>query len=190
MLISDRISALINEQIGHEFGAMLQYVAIATHFDSETLPELATHFYSQAEEEKEHAMKFVHYVVETGGKVVIPPIPAPQSDFKSAEEAVKLSLDWEMKVTQQVNNLVQLAKEESDYTTDNFLQWFVEEQLEEVSSMSALLQIIQRAGEDNLLRVEEYIARKGVPGHQSGTDGYDILGPRALHLFYNCQMKR
>jgi ferritin len=161
MLTTQRIIDAINEQIGCEFSAMLQYVAIAAHFDTETLPELSAYFSRQAEEEKEHALRFVKYVTDTGGRVRIPTIEAPQASFERAEDAVKLSLDQEKKVTAQINKLVHIAKEESDYTTDNFLQWFVQEQLEEVSSMGDLLAIVHRAGEDNLLRVEEYLARKG-----------------------------
>jgi ferritin len=165
MLISDKICALLNEQIGNEFSAMLQYVAIAAHFDREALPLLAGHFYQQAEEEKEHAHKFVKFILDAGGNVHIPAIPAPQAAFTQAEEAVKLSLDQEIKVSQQINHLLGMAKGENDYTTDTFLQWFVQEQLEEVSSMQDLLANVQRAGEDNLLRVEEYLSRGGTrPG--------------------------
>lgn len=160
MLTTQRVIDAINEQIGCEFSAMLQYVAIAAHFENETLPELAAHFYRQAEEEKEHAMRFVHYVTETSARLQIPAIAAPRADFSNAADAVRLSLEQEKTVTGQINQLVHMAKEESDYTTDNFLQWFVQEQLEEVSSMEDLLSIVQRAGENNLLLVEEYLARK------------------------------
>lgn len=160
MLISKKINDAINQQIGNEFGASLQYVAIAAHFDVDALPQLAAHFYKQAEEERDHAMRFVKFVVEADGKVGIPAVAAPKTKFSSAEEAVKLSLDWELEVTEQIHKLVELAKKESNYTTDNFLQWFVKEQLEEVSSMDNLLKVIRRAGEANLLRVEEYLARK------------------------------
>ena len=163
MLISKKINDAINQQIGNEFGAFLQYVAIAAHFDEEALPQLAAHFYRQAEEERDHAMRFVKFLVETDGEVVIPPVKGPKNKFSSAEEAVQLSLDWEVEVTQQIHKLVDLAKKEVNYTTDNFLQWFVKEQLEEVSSMDNLLKVIRRAGEGGLLRVEEYLARKG--GH-------------------------
>jgi bacterioferritin B len=160
MLISARILGALNEQVGNEFNAMLQYIAIGAHFDRETLPLLSAHFFQQAEEEKVHAHRFIKFILDTGGRVGIPAIPAPQAAFQFAEEAVKLSLDQEKKVTAQINHLVHLAKEESDYTTDTFLNWFVQEQLEEVSSMEDLLSIVQRAGEENLLRVEEYLARK------------------------------
>ena len=160
MLTSQKIIDAMNEQIGNEFSAMLQYVAVAAYFDAVTLPELCSHFYKQAEEEKEHAHRFVKYVVDTGGALDIPAIPAPKVRFETTEEAVHLSLEQEKKVTGQINALVATAKDERDYTTDNFLQWFVKEQLEEVTSMEDLLHIVRRAGEGNLLRVEDYLARK------------------------------
>jgi ferritin len=166
MLISKKINDAINRQIGNEFGASLQYVAIAAHFDLEALPQLAAHFYIQAEEERDHAMRFVRFLCDADATVVIPSVPSPKSKFSTAAEAVKLSLDWELEVTKQINALVAMAKKENDYTTDSFLQWFVKEQLEEVSSMDQLLKVIQRAGEGNLLRVEEYLARK--PGKANG----------------------
>jgi len=161
MLISQKMNTAINEQVGREFGAFLQYIAIAAHFDAQTLPRLAKHFYAQADEERDHAMRFVHYVVEAGGSAAIPAVAAPKGAFSSAEQAVQLSLDWEEEVTRQIHNLVSLAVTERDYTTQNFLQWFVEEQLEEVSSMSQLLSVVRRAGEGSLLLVEAYLAREG-----------------------------
>ncbi len=166
MLTNDKVVAAINEQIGNEFGASLQYVAIAAYFAADALPQLSQHFFKQADEEDEHALRFIKYVVDVGGRVVIPGIDAPQSQFQSAEQAIKLSLDQEIKVTHQINALVELARSENDYITINFLQWFLAEQLEEVSSMDTLLKILQRA-ENNLLRVEEYLARVGV--HAVGT---------------------
>ena len=164
MVVNQKIIAAINEQIGNEFNAMLQYYAIAAHFRAEALPELSAHFHQQAEEEKQHALRFIQFAIDTGARVNIPAVPAPQGYFKAAEEAVKLSLEQEERVTTQINALLSMAKAESDYTTDNFLQWFVKEQLEEVASMEQLLRVVQRAGEGNLLRVEEYLAReKGRP---------------------------
>jgi bacterioferritin B len=160
MLISSEMNSAINEQIGHEFAAMLQYVAIATYFDGEALPVLARHYYRQAEEEREHAMRFVKYVVDAGGKVVIPAIPAVRSDVASAEEAVKLSLERELTVTAQVSGLMDLAIKENDHTSRNALEWFVAEQLEEVSSAETLLGLVRRAGERGLLFVEDSLARR------------------------------
>ena len=161
MLTNQKVVDAINEQVGNEFGASLQYVAIAAYFAADALPQLAQHFFRQADEEDEHALRFVNYVVDAGGRVVIPGITAPQSAFKSAEEAIQLSFDQEVQVTHQINALVELARSENDYITINFLQWFLAEQLEEVSSMDTLLKIVQRAG-TNLLSVEEYLARVGV----------------------------
>jgi bacterioferritin B len=161
MLTSQKVIDAINEQIGYEFSAELQYYAIAAHFAAEALPQLSQHFFKQAEEEKGHALRFIKYVVDAGGRVEIPAIEAPTSTFKAAEDAVKLSLDQEVQVTKQINALVELARSENDYITINFLQWFLTEQLEEVSSMDNLLKIVQRAGDD-LLQADEYLARVGV----------------------------
>src|SRR3954471_25081255 len=112
MLISNTMVAAINKQIGHEFGAFLQYVAIAAYFGNESLPELSRHFNKQAMEEREHAMKFLNYVLDAGGLPEIPGIAAPQSRFASAEEAVKLSLTWEETVTKQIHGLLDQAGKE------------------------------------------------------------------------------
>src|ERR671932_2521162 len=98
MLTSQKVVDAINEQIGYEFSASLQYYAIAAHFAAEALPQLSSHFFKQAEEEKGHALRFIKYVVDAGGRVVIPAVEAPQSNFKTAESAVQLSLDQEVKV--------------------------------------------------------------------------------------------
>ena len=165
MLISKKMADSINQQVGREFGAMLQYVAIASHFAAESLPELSAFFYAQAEDERTHAMRFVKYVVDAGGRSAIPAIAAPKCEFASAEEAVRKSLDWETEVTGQINTIVKQAIDESDYTTHSFLQWFINEQLEEVSTMQTLLDIVRRAGEDRILHVEEYLSRRG--GHKA-----------------------
>lgn len=160
MLASDKLITAFNEQVGKELGASHQYVAIASYFDRENLPELARFFFRQAEEEREHAMKFVHFVNDVEGLVRIPAVEAPKGDFASAEEAVKLSLEWENEVTRQIYGLVDLARDDSNHIAMRFLDWFVTEQLEEVNTMSTLLGIVQRAGSDGLLHVEEYLARE------------------------------
>jgi ferritin len=172
MLIGDRLNDAINEQIQSEFFASAQYIAIAVWFDAEALPVLAQHFYRQSEEEREHAMKFVRYLVETGGTVIIPGLPEPGNGFDSAAACVELSLTQEVKVTNQINNLMDIAKAENDHLAQHFLQWFVEEQLEEVASMDALLKTIKRAGEGGLLHVEQYLSRNASLGlNVQGEDG-------------------
>ena len=177
MLTSKKVVTAINKQIGNEFGASMQYIAIAAYFSGDALPQLAQHFYRQAAEENDHAMRFIKYLIDAGGRVVIPAIGAPQPTFKNAEEAIKLSLDQEIEVTHQINALVELARSENDFITNNFLQWFLTEQLEEVSSMDTLLKIVQR-GADNLLSVEEYLARVGVKGAGPGQHWTALLGRR------------
>ena len=167
MIISSDMASAMNQQIGNEFGASMQYVAIAAYFDGEGLPVLAKHFYRQAEEEREHAMRFVKYLVDADAEVQIPAIPEPRSRFKSAEEAVQLSLDWERTVTTQINALVDRAIKEKDHISKNLLDWFVKEQLEEMSSMDTLLRMVRRAGEPGLLFVENYLAqgKSGIGEH-------------------------
>lgn len=158
MLISKKLNDAINAQIGREFGASLQYVNIATWFDGEALKKMAELFYKQAEEEKEHAMKLTKYIVDTGGSVSLPAVAAPKSSFATAEEAIKLSLDWELEVTRQINDLYNIAVAEKDYAAQNFLDWFVDEQIEEVNSMDNLLKIVKRVGEKNLIMLEAYLS--------------------------------
>jgi bacterioferritin B len=160
MLISKELTAAINEQVGHEFAASHQYANIAAYFDSLALKKLAKMFYKQSEEEREHGMKFVHYVSEAGGDVAIPAIAAPRAAFKSVEEAIQLSLDWEMEVTRRINNLMTQAIAEKDYIGQDFLRWFVTEQLEEVSTMDNLLKVVKQAGERNLIMLEAYLSHE------------------------------
>ncbi len=160
MLISNSLNTALNAQIGHELGNSHQYVAIASYFHGECLFGLAKIYTKQAEEEREHAMKFVQFVLDAGGKVAIPTVPAPRNEFKSAEDAAQLALDSELKTTRQIYDLVDLAAAEKSYVTTNFLQWFISEQLEEVSSAQTRLDVIKRAG-PSVLMVEAYLAHGG-----------------------------
>jgi ferritin len=170
MLVSQKIVDALNEQIGRELGASLQYIAIASYFDRENLEELSKFFFRQADEERDHAMKFVRFLLDVDGKVKIPQIPAPPADFSSAREAVSRALDWEKEVTEQIYELVELCEQERNHIALRFLDWFVTEQLEEVTIMSTLLGVVERAGEGNLLYVEDYLVRHGVEGAESATE--------------------
>lgn len=160
MQLSKAMVDLMNEQIAHELIASNQYLQIATHFDGEALCKLAEFFYKQSEEEREHALKLVHYMTEVGAEVRILEIPAASYDIKSAEQAFQMSLDWEKEVTRRIHAMMDLAVSEKDYASQAFLQWFVTEQVEEEDSMATMLQIVQKAGEKNLLMVEAYM----IPG--------------------------
>lgn len=157
MLISRELAAAFNKQIGNEFGASMQYLGIAAHFQQHQLILLSKLFTRQAEEEKEHAMKFVRYLMDTKGGLAIPAIPATKPTFASAEAAVKAALDWEEEVTRQITSLMDMAVGQNDYLAQSFLQWFIDEQLEEVVKMDRLLSVIRQSGEKNLLMVEAYL---------------------------------
>ena len=157
MLIKPELARAFNEQIGHEFGASLQYVSIAAHFAQRQLTLLSKLFMEQAEEEKQHAMKFVKYLLDTKGELRIPSVPAPTPSFASAEAAVQAALNWEEEVTGQITGLMDLAVKQNDYIAQSFLQWFIDEQLEEVAKMERLLSVIKQSGEKNLLMVEAYL---------------------------------
>ena len=158
-LINQKVQDAINQQVVEEFSASAQYSAMAYYFESETLPQLAAFFHAQADEERMHAQKLLNYISEAGGQPIVPGTPEPKNHFEDAEEVVEMALNQELKVTDQINNLVEVAIAEKDHLTRHFLQWFVEEQLEEVSSMSDLLSVVKRAGRTNLLLVEDYLAR-------------------------------
>lgn len=160
MLASSQLIDAMNAQIGKELGASLQYLAIAAYFDGEDLKQLTGFFYRQADEEREHAMKIFHFILEVDGKIEIPDIARPQGDFSSAEECARLSLAWEEEVTRQIYHLVDLAQQDGNYIAQRFLDWFVNEQREEVSTMKSLLNVIQRAGEKGLFWVEDYLVRE------------------------------
>jgi ferritin len=164
MIIKSRVVTAMNAQIQSEFSASQQYIAIAVYFDSQSLPDLAAFFYRQAEEERMHAMKFVHFLLDTGAKPIIPTTPELINEFTGAAEAVTFALRQEEKVTEQINNLVKISKEEDDYASHNFLQWFVDEQVEEVDSMTTLLDTINHSGGIMLL-VEDFVRRNMANPH-------------------------
>ena len=164
MPIESAVVDALNAQLGRELEAHLQYLQVSSWFDAEGLPELTGFFSAQAAEEHVHAMKFLTFIQDVGGTVAIPTLNAPKAGFESAEEAVALSLDWENSVTAHIDAAMDLAIEKNDHATRVFLQWFVTEQVEEVKTMSELVQVVRRAGETNLLMVEDYVARGGGGG--------------------------
>jgi bacterioferritin B len=154
-----RFGDALNGQIAYEFGASQQYIAIAVHYDAETLPQLAAHFYRQSVEERNHAMMMVQYLLDADEPVRIPGVEAPQTDFADVVAPVALALEQERRVTGQIGDLVKLARDEGDLVGEQFLHWFLQEQREEVSSMSALLAVVERS-RDNVMLVEDYLARE------------------------------
>jgi len=155
----------LHEQVGHEFAASQQYLAIAAYYDDETLPRLAAFFYQQALEERNHALMMVQYLLDAGEPAAIPGVAEPTNSFADVVAPVALALDQERRVTDQINGLTGLAREAGDFTSEQFMQWFIKEQIEEVASMSDLLKVVERA-KDNPLLAEEYLAREA-PGEEA-----------------------
>jgi ferritin len=164
----------LNAHIAKEYAASQQYVAIAVYYDQETLPQLAAHFYRQAVEERNHAHMIVQYLLDADLAVTVPAVAEPKTTFKDPVAPVRLALDQEKEVTEQISRLATLAREQNDLVGAQFLDWFLKEQREEVASMSDLLSIVTRASESNLLLAEEYLARTTV-----GDQGDDPSAPAA-----------
>ena len=154
-----RFGDALNEQIAYEFAASQQYVAIAVYYDAQTLPQLAAHFYRQALEERNHAMMMVQYLLDADETIVVPAVEAPQTSFGDVVEPVKLALDQEKRVTGQIQQLALTARDEGDLVAEQFMHWFLQEQREEVSSMSALLDVVERS-KDTVMHVEDFLARE------------------------------
>src|ERR687894_672348 len=168
---ADTFVAKLNEQIGHEFAAHQQYVACAVYYDAETLPQLSRFFYRQALEERDHAMMMVQYLLDADEAAIVPGVAAPQVAFADMVAPVALALAQEKRVTEQINALAALARRESDYTSEQFMQWFIKEQVEEIATMSDLLRIVERS-QDDPMEIENWMARE-----HSVEEGEDPTAP-------------
>ncbi len=170
-MISKKLNTMLNDQVGNELAASHQYVAIATFFDQAALPVLAKHYYAQALEERDHAMRLVKIVLDMDGTLKIPAVPAPQMAFKDSLAAVKLALDSEVRVTAQINALVDQAVVDKDHLIKHALDWFVNEQREELTSATTLVQMVKRAGEGGMFFVETFIKDGGLAEPAAGAGG-------------------
>ena len=158
-MAAPRFTAQLNVQIGNELAAHNQYLACAIHYDSLTMPQMAAFFYAQALEERAHAMMMVQYLLDTDAAVEIPAVEAPVNSFADVVAPVELALAQEKRVTEQVNDLLRIAREEHDFASEQFMQWFIKEQVEEVATMSDLLAVVKR-NVDDVEDIEEYVARE------------------------------
>ena len=161
----------LNAQIGNELAAHNQYLACAVYYDALTMPRMAAFFYGQALEERDHATMMIQYLLDTDSAVVIPGVEAPRNSFGDLVAPVALALDQEKRVTDQISGLLRTAREESDFASEQFMQWFIKEQVEEVATMSDLLAVVTR-NQNDLEDIEEYVARE-----QGGVDD-DPSAPR------------
>jgi ferritin len=168
---STRLVEQLNSQIGNEFAAHQQYVSIAIYFDGLTMPQTAAFFYRQALEERDHAMMIAQYLIDSDAEVEIPAVGAPINKFASLAEPIDLALSQERRVTGQISALMSTARAEQDFASEQFIQWFIKEQVEETATMSDLLTVVRRAPE-HIEAIEEYVLR------EQGTVANDPMAPR------------
>ena len=169
-MTAPRFAEQLNEQIGNEFAAHQQYIACAIHYDALTMPQMAAFFYGQALEERDHAMMMVQFLLDTDCEVRIPGVEAPITDFGSIVAPVELALAQEKRVSEQIFGLTRTAREENDFAAEQFMQWFIKEQVEEVATMNDLLTVVTRAVDD-VNAIEEYMRR------EQGGGGTDATAP-------------
>ncbi len=170
-MAAPRFTDQLNAQIGNELAAHNQYLACAVYYDALTMPRMAAFFYAQALEERSHAAMMIQYLLDTDAAVVIPAVEAPVSTFEDVVAPVALALQQEKRVTEQINGLLRIARAEGDFASEQFMQWFIKEQVEEVATMSDLLAVTTR-NHDDIEDIEEYVAR------EQGTGGDDPSAPR------------
>ena len=175
-MVAPEFISKLNAQVANEFAAEQQYIAIAIYFDNETLPQLAAVFYQQAIEERNHAMMMLQYLMDRGAEVTVPAVAAPKNGFADIVEPVALALAQEERVAEQITELTRSARENYDFTSEEFTLWFLKEQVEEISKMNDLLKVVQRAKE-NPLQAEEFIARESFGAGEGGdTDAPPAAG--------------
>ena len=167
-----RFADQLNAQIGNELAAHNQYLACAVYYDALTMPQMAAFFYDQALEERGHAMMMVQYLIDTDAGVTIPGVAAPIPNFNDVVSPVALALEQERRVTDQISALLKTAREEGDFASEQFMQWFIKEQVEEVATMSDLLTVVTR-NQNDINNIEDYIAR------EQGDEGSDPTAPKA-----------
>jgi bacterioferritin B len=172
---ADRFVDALNAQIGREFGASQQYLAVAVWYDDQTFPRLAGLFYTQALEERDHALMMVKYLIDSGVRPSIPGTAEPKTDFADVVEPVRVALEQEQKVTAQISELAAIARDERDYVSEQFMHWFLKEQVEEVDLFSSLLAVTERSRE-RPNEIEEYIAREGVGGGGADPSAPPVAG--------------
>jgi ferritin len=160
MRISQQLNSAVNAHIGRELSSSHLYLSLAAYFDDRALKKLAGFYYQQSEEERAHALKFVHYLTDVDGTVAIPALGAPRMGFKTAEEALQTAYDAELEITVHIHALMEQAVVEKDYPAQELLRWFVTEQVEEISTAEDMLKIARQAGERNIIMLEAYLSHK------------------------------
>jgi ferritin len=160
---AEKFVTALNAQIGREFAASQQYLAAAVWYEDETLPRLAQLFYDQSVEERGHALMMAKYLLDLGIRPAVPGVSEPRADFEDIVEPIAIALEQERRVTDQISELAAIALDERDFVSEQFVQWFLKEQVEEIDLMSTLLSTAERSRE-RPLDIEDFIAREGIGG--------------------------
>ena len=168
---AERFVQALNDQVANEFAASHQYVAIGAHYEAQTLPQLARFFYAQAVEERGHAMMMVKYLLDTDAPVRLQEVAAPSTSWDDHIAPIRMALEQERRVSGQISELFAIARDEGDYLSEQFVQWFLKEQVEEEATMTEILDVAERT-RDFPMTLEEYLARE-----QPGGDHADPLAP-------------
>jgi len=147
--MNNRVEAALNDQIKKEASSSQYYLAMASWAENNGLNGTAKFMYTHSDEERFHMLKLVKFVNERGGTAIIPSIDQPPVKFKDLKNVFELLLEHEIGVTTSINNLVDICLQEKDYTTHNFVQWYVSEQLEEEALARTILDKLKLIGSDN-----------------------------------------
>lgn len=168
MAISDKMAKALNGQVKNEFFSYWAYLSMSFALDKMGMKIFSKWFHQQAIEEQEHAMKMCNYLMDQSAPLKLQPLEAPQSEYNSVEEVVQAALDHEKVITQNINDLVDIALAEKDHPTNSFLQWFVAEQVEEVATVTELLDMVKMSsGSGQLLMLEDRIMSLRAPKGES-----------------------
>jgi len=163
MVLPKKMEEAINKQINAELYSAYLYLSMAAYFESTNLSGFAKWMEVQAQEEKQHAMKLYHYVIERGGRVILDAIQKPQSEWKSPLDVFEAVYAHEKHVTELIYNLMDMAKSEKDYATEVMLHWFIKEQVEEEANASSILERIKMVKDsvNGILQYDKMLGKRG-----------------------------
>jgi ferritin len=161
--LKEEIEILLNNQVKMEAEASSKYLAMASWCDRNGYKNSAKYFIKQAGEEREHMMKIFNYVMTIGGTAISPEVPAVKQEFASFRSIFESALQSEISVTQSINRIVTQSRREEDYATENFIQWFVNEQVEEEDNARRALELFDVIGEEGIGRyqIDKAVAKIG-----------------------------
>ncbi|TNE79303.1 MAG: ferritin [Bacteroidetes bacterium] len=167
-MVSSNIEKALNDQVALEAFSYFQYLAMASWLDNNGFEGASKFIYNQAEEEKMHMQKLFFYINDAGGFAKAPAVPQPNHEYASLEELFKLILNHEGKVSTSIHELVNLCLQEKDFTSFNFLQWYVSEQLEEENLFRTIVDKIKMVGAntDGLYMLDKDLGRMAITPNQ------------------------